>query len=102
MLQRIRPAQDGEPLAGRTGADRVLNVFVVVCVLAVLALVMLGWSLFTSSRKADASASLVRHTHEVVAATMGFREQLAIASSNQRGYLLSADDTYLRRRNDAL
>ena len=69
---------------------------------AVVAIALLGWALYGSSRKAAASEAAVNHTREVQVAIADFSERLAYAEANQRGFLLTGDPSYLRGRDDAL
>ncbi|KQY50488.1 hypothetical protein ASD14_12315 [Lysobacter sp. Root494] len=69
---------------------------------AVVAIALLGWALYSSSREAAASEAAVNHTREVLVSIADFSERLAFAEASQRGYLLTGDASYLHARDAAL
>ena len=69
---------------------------------ALVAISLLGWALYSSSREAAASEAAVNHTREVLVSIAEFSERLAFAGASQRGYLLTGEGSYLLARDDAL
>ena len=64
-----------------------------------LLLAALTWNF---SLKAVEATRFVLHTHEVIAGLQRLRGQLARAESEQRGYLISGNDSSLRRARQAM
>ena len=64
-----------------------------------LLLAALTWNF---SLKAVEATRFVLHTHEVIAGLQRLRGHIARAESEQRGYLISGDDSYLRRTRQAM
>jgi signal transduction histidine kinase/DNA-binding response OmpR family regulator/CHASE3 domain sensor protein len=90
----------------RTGADLnsarasfVHNAFLSANAIALLAIVGLGWALYTSSREADRSEDRITHTREVMHVISDVREKLMSAESSQRGFLLGGGEEDLVARD---
>src|ERR1022692_4242838 len=61
-----------------------------------------GWVLYGASVRATESTMWVSHTLEVINAFHDVDEQISRAESAQRGYLLTASETFLKERDQAL
>src|ERR1700681_3625302 len=61
-----------------------------------------AWVLYAASVRAKESTMWVSHTLEVIKAFHDVDEQMSRAESAQRGYLLTAAETYLEERDQAL
>jgi PAS domain S-box-containing protein len=61
-----------------------------------------GWVLYGASVRATESTMWVSHTLEVIKDFHDVDEQISRAESAQRGYLLTAAETYLQERDQAL
>ncbi len=66
------------------------------------ALVLLAALTWSFSLKAVEATRFVLHTHEVIAGLQRLRGQIALAESEQRGYLISGNDSHLRRARLAM
>src|ERR1039457_913138 len=65
-------------------------------------ILLCGWILHSASLQATESTRWVNHTLEVIKAFHEVDEQISRAESAQRGYLLTAAETYLEERDQAL
>ena len=70
-------------------------------VAAAALILMVCWVLYGTSVRATESTRWVNHTLEVINAMNEVDEQISRAESAQRGYLLTAADTYLQERDQA-
>jgi signal transduction histidine kinase/CheY-like chemotaxis protein len=71
-------------------------------VAAAAAILTCGWVLYGASVRTTESTRWVSHTLEVIKAFHDVDEQITRAESAQRGYLLTAAETYLEERDQAL
>jgi signal transduction histidine kinase/DNA-binding response OmpR family regulator len=71
-------------------------------VAAAAVILLCGWVLHSASVRATESTRSVNHTLEVIKAFHDVDEQISHAESAQRGYLLTAAETFLEERDQAL
>ena len=78
------------------------HAFLAANAIALLAIVALGWALYSSSRQADESEDRITHTRQVLQVISDVRERIASAEASQRGVLLGGDGSYLVDRDRAI
>src|ERR1035441_2941495 len=71
-------------------------------VAAAAVILMFGWVLYGTSVRATESTRWVNHTLDVIKAFHDVDEQISLAESAQRGYLLTTAETFLEERDQAL
>src|SRR5437016_285614 len=67
---------------------------------SVLALLSMGFLLYLTSADLIRTQNLVSHTHEVIAALESGLAILTDAETSQRGYLLTAEESFLKDCQD--